>query len=134
MIRRVAMVCAVALACSWAVRVEAGPEPVKAQQLVGTWQGTLANGMGGQIRVVLHLQKGEGEGALTATMDSPDQGATAIPVAKAAVQDGKLTLDVAAVKGSYEGTIDAAKAEITGTWRQSGQEIPLVLKKDAEKK
>lgn len=96
--------------------------------LVGTWEGTLPSGMGGQIRVVVHLS--QAPDGLSATMDSPDQNATGIPVAKATFVDGKLSLDVAKVGGSYLGTLDAEKGEISGNWQQSGQTIPLVLKKN----
>lgn len=105
----------------------------KPDRIVGKWQGTLPSGMGGEIRVILKVQR-SAEGALTATMDSPDQNAADIPVAKIAVEDVKVTLDVAKVGGSYEGTLDREKDEITGTWRQSGQAIPLLLKKDAAAK
>jgi ABC-type proline/glycine betaine transport system substrate-binding protein len=128
MTRRIAIVCGVVLACSFAAGASAAPEPAKSQPVVGTWQGSLPNGMGGQIRVVLHVVQ-EAE-RLKATMDSPDQGnQTGIPVEKVAFEKEKFTLDVAVVRGSYEGTLDAAKGEISGTWRQNGQEIPLVFKK-----
>jgi hypothetical protein len=116
------------LALSLAAGVRAAPEANPAEPVVGTWQGTLTSGMGGQIRVVLHVAREAG--GLKATMDSPDQGnATGIPVEKAAFENQKLTLDVTAVRGSYEGTLDAAKGEISGTWRQNGQELPLVFKR-----
>jgi hypothetical protein len=125
---RLAIACAVVLAFSLAAGAPAGTEPARSQPVVGTWQGSLPNGMGGQIRVVLHVVQ-EAAG-LKATMDSPDQGnQTGIPVEKVAFEKEKFTLDVAVVRGSYEGTLDAAKGEISGTWRQSGQEIPLVLRK-----
>jgi hypothetical protein len=128
MTRRTAIACGVALALSFAGGASAEPDPAKSQPVVGTWQGSLPNGMGGQIRVVLHVAQ-EAAG-LKATMDSPDQGnQTGIPVEKVAFEKEKFTLDVAVVHGSYEGTLDAAKGEISGTWRQNGQEIPLVFKK-----
>ncbi len=127
--KTVALLCALALACPMAVAVAA---PAPQQPVVGTWQGTLPNGMGGQIRVVLKVRQAA-EGGLTATMDSPDQNASDIPVAKITADNGKVTLDVAAVGGSYEGTLDPAKNEIAGTWKQSGQAIPLVFKKEAAK-
>lgn len=128
MTRRTAIACGVVLAVSLAGGASAAPAPAPSQPVVGTWQGTLPNGMGGQIRVVLHVAQ-ETEG-LKATMDSPDQGGqTGIPVEKVAFEKEKLTLDVVVVRGSYEGTLDAAKGEISGTWRQNGQEIPLVFKK-----
>jgi len=126
--RTAAIACGVALAFSFAAGSSAAAEPAQAQPVVGTGQGSLPNGMGGQIRVVLHVAQ-EAAG-LKATMDSPDQGGqTGIPVEKVAFEKEKFTLDVAVVRGSYEGTLDAAKGEISGTWRQNGQEIPLVFKK-----
>ena len=56
----------------------AGIATAAAQTADGDWQGTLpANGT--QVRVVLHL-KADGRGGFTASLDSPDQGATGIPV------------------------------------------------------
>jgi opacity protein-like surface antigen len=130
--KRIAFLCALALAGSVAASASdvATPAAAKADRIVGTWQGKLPNGMGGEIRVVLKVQR-SAVGELAATMDSPDQNASDIPVAKIALEGSKLTLDVAAVKGSYEATLDAAKDEMSGTWRQLGQEIPLVLKREA---
>jgi hypothetical protein len=128
MTRRIALMCGVVLAFSFAAGAPAAPEPASTPPVVGTWQGSLPNGMGGQIRVVVHIAQ-EASG-LKATMDSPDQGGqTGIPVEKVGFEKDKLTLDVVVVHGSYEGTLDAAKGEISGTWRQNGQEIPLVFKK-----
>ena len=124
-----ALLCALALVCPMAA---SAAEPAKQQPVVGMWQGTLPNGMGGQIRVVLKVRQAA-EGALTATMDSPDQNASDIPVAKIAFENGTVTLDVAAVGGSYEGKLDPAKDEIAGTWKQNGQTMPLLFKKDAAK-
>ena len=127
-----ALLFAVALACSSSAVAGGAPDAAKEPPIVGTWHGTLPNGMGGEIRVVLHVTR-SAEGALSATMDSPDQNASAIPVAKITVEEQKVSLDVAAVRGSYAGTLDPATKEIAGTWRQSGQELPLVLKKEAAK-
>src|SRR5262249_673215 len=69
------------------------------------------------------------DGTYSSTMDSPDQGAKGIPVAKTTLTDGKLHLDVAAVTGSFEGTLSADGKEIAGTWEQGGAKFPLVLKK-----
>jgi spermidine/putrescine-binding protein len=126
--KTLALLSALALACPLAA-AGAPAAAAKQQAVVGTWQGTLANGMGGQIRVVLKVTQA-GEGGLTATMDSPDQNASDIPVAKIAFENQKMTLDVAAVGGSYEGTLDPAKNEIAGTWKQNGQTIPLLFKKE----
>ena len=134
MMKRIAILCALAFACAVTAGAADGVDKAtKPDRVVGKWQGTLANGMGGEIRVVLKIQRSP-EGALTATMDSPDQNSSDIPVAKITVENLKVSLDVSAVKGSYEGVLDGQKDEMSGTWRQSGQEIPLVLKKEAATK
>jgi opacity protein-like surface antigen len=134
MMKRIAILCALAFACAGtAGAADRVNETPKADRVVGRWHGTLPNGMGGEIRVILKVQRTP-EGAFTATMDSPDQNATDIPVAKITVADLKVSLDVSAVKGSYEGALDGQKDEISGTWRQSGQELPLVLKREAATK
>jgi hypothetical protein len=56
---------------------DAADSPAK-PDLVGEWQGTLAVG-DARLRLVVHLQESD-DGTLGATLDSPDQGATGIPV------------------------------------------------------
>src|SRR5262249_50883882 len=91
------------------------------------WAGAL-DISGQQLRIVVHLKKNS-DGSYTSTMDSPDQGAKGIPVAKTTLADGKLILNVTAVGGSYEGTLSADGKEMSGTFEQGGLKMPLVLKK-----
>ena len=93
-----------------------------ANSIVGDWQGTLKAG-GAELRLVLHITEG-GDGSLKATLDSIDQNANGIPVASVTLKDSKLNLDVEAVHGTYEGTVNADATEIKGTWTQ-GQPFPL---------
>ena len=67
-----------------------------AQDIVADWQGVLKAG-GGELRLVLHVAKGEG-GGLRATLDSVDQGANGIPVSSITLKDSKLNLVVDAVR------------------------------------
>ena len=73
-------------------------------QLAGDWQGTLSAGSV-QLRLVLHVTAAK-DGSLTATMDSVDQGAYAIPVTTVTFKDSKFSLVVDAVHGTYEGTVN----------------------------
>lgn len=95
-------------------------------QLAGDWQGTLSAG-GVALRLVLHIAAGK-DGALTATLDSVDQGAYAIPVSAIALNGTKLSLTVDAVHGTYEGTVSKDAGEIDGTWSQ-GQPLELDFKR-----
>lgn len=92
----------------------------------GTWLGTLTL-PGAELRVVVHLEAGE-DGALSATMDSPDQGARGIPVREATFRDGRLTLDIAAVGASYEGVLDG-RGRLVGEFSQGGADLPLTLER-----
>ena len=95
-----------------------------AQDLTGAWKGTLeVQGM--EIPLVFHLSK-EGA-AYTATMDSPSQGATGIPVDEATWNEGSLTLVVRAAGIKYTGALQGETLE--GTFYQAGMELPLILRK-----
>jgi len=89
-----------------------------AQDITGDWNGTLKPG-GAELRLVLHITK-NADGSLKATLDSIDQGANAIPVNVVTLKDSKLNLTVEAVRGTYEGKVNATAREIAGTWTQGG--------------
>jgi hypothetical protein len=92
---------------------------------VGSWAGSLEAG-GAEVRVVFHIEQAEGDD-LTATMDSPDQGATGIPVSRVAVAGDDLTLEVSTINGRFEGVLSPADSTIEGTWTQAGRSFPLTL-------
>jgi len=96
---------------------------VAAQDVAGDWQGTL-KGPGVELRVVVHLTRGAS--GLTGTLDSPDQAASGIALAAAALTGNTLTFSVPAVNGSYTGTL-TPQGSIDGSWSQGGQALPLAL-------
>lgn len=99
----------------------------RAQDIAGDWQGTL-NAGGAELRLVLHITKAS-DSTFKATLDSIDQpGANGIPVNSVTLKDSKLSLDVAAVHGTYEGKVAADAKTITGTWTQ-GAALPLEFKR-----
>jgi uncharacterized protein len=91
-------------------------EQKKAPQIAGDWQGTLQAG-GSQLRVVLHITKNY-DGGLSATLDSPDQGAYGLVVNSISFKDTKLTFSVASVGGQYTGDVSGDATAIKGTWTQ----------------
>jgi hypothetical protein len=93
---------------------------------VSDWQGDLAIGAG-EVRIVLHVTKSP-EGALKATMDSPDQGALGRPVDSITFDGKKLRFTPAGAIGSYEGTVKN-NATILGSWVQAQNRTPLDFKK-----
>jgi fermentation-respiration switch protein FrsA (DUF1100 family) len=92
----------------------------------GTWMGDLKAGAV-TLRIVFNIYSTNG--ALSATMDSPDQGVKGIPVSKASTDASSITLEVKMISGSYTGTLSADGTRIEGTWSQNGQNFPIVLKK-----
>jgi hypothetical protein len=96
--------------------------PSRAQDMSGDWQGTLKTGVG-ELRLVLHITKGA-DGGLKAILDSPDQGATGIPVSAISIKGNQLDLTVDAVHGTYEGKVSSDRNSITGNWSQ-GQSLAL---------
>jgi hypothetical protein len=97
--------------------------------VAGDWIGTLDAGV--KLRLAFHLKIGD-EGKLTATLDSPDQGATGIPIETATFVDGTLRLELPALHASFDGRLDEAAHKIAGTWTQGGASLPLVLMRQTE--
>ena len=94
---------------------------VTAQDLTGTWQGTLHAGQ--DLRLVLKVTKADG-GAYAATGYSIDQGGAPIPVSKITLDGGTVKMAVTAIGGTYEGKMSADGNTIVGTWNQGGP-LPL---------
>jgi hypothetical protein len=101
-----------------------------AQDVSGDWMGTLKAGPA-ELRLALHITKAT-DGTLKATLDSLDQGANGIPTQSVKLADSKLTFDVGAVNGNYEGKVNPEGSVITGTWSQ-GQSMPLEFHRGAFK-
>ena len=95
--------------------------------VVGHWNGTLDVGSV-KLRLVFKIDEDAG-GGLTGQLDSIDQGAHNIPVDSVTVKGNALRLEVNAVKGVYEGTLDVAGTKATGEWTQGAQSFPLTLEK-----
>jgi dipeptidyl aminopeptidase/acylaminoacyl peptidase len=91
--------------------------------LVGRWEGSLDTGAG-QLPIVFNITRGE-DGSLTATMDSPAQGAFGIPVTAVSLEGSAVSLEVAAVAGGYAGTLSEDGSSIAGTWSQGPASLPL---------
>lgn len=94
--------------------------------LAGDWSGAL-DVQGVQLRLVLHVTSADGK--TTATLDSLDQGAMAIPVSSVSRTGDKLAFEVAVVGGNYDGAISADGKTATGTWTQGANALPLMLKR-----
>ena len=97
-----------------------------ASALVGVWQGSLQIGSV-SLRIVFNVEFRDG--ALRATMDSPDQGAKGIPVSKVTLADSVAVFEVKAISGVFEGRLSADGSSLPGILRQGGGAFPLALQR-----
>ena len=98
--------------------------------LVGTWKGLLVAGPKIKLRlewVVEETPKGD----LRCQLFSPDQHDQPIPVNKATLSERRLSFEVGAVGGRFEGTLNEAGDILDGTWSQGPNTLPLRLKRDS---
>ncbi len=96
-------------------------------QLAGSWQGVLNTGSM-EIRLVFNIVVAE-DGSLNATLDSPDQGAMAIPLGEVSNRGDSLRIEAPIIGGFYLGKFES-ESSCEGEWHQSG----ISLKLDLEKK
>ena len=101
------------------------PSPAVAAEFVGAWEGTLEANM--PLRLVLTISNGKA--GAEAELVSVDQGNARIAVSTITQTGKKLTLQVNAVGGGYEGEINSDGTQLTGSWTQLGNSLPLTLKK-----
>jgi hypothetical protein len=97
-----------------------------ASNVEGNWLGALDVG-GFKLRLLLKISKAA-DGALTAKVDSLDQGAKDLPVNTITFQDGTLKFEMKALNASYVGTLSKDGTQLSGQFTQGGS-LPLEFKR-----
>ncbi len=97
------------------------------KNFTGYWEGSLKISAI-SLRLVLKIYKND-DGSQGAFMDSPDQGATNIPVGSVTLTDDSLKFDVPSIRGNYAGKIERDSMVSIGKWTQMNVSLPLNLKK-----
>jgi murein DD-endopeptidase len=98
--------------------------------LAGTWKGELGAGSA-KLRVLLTIRKLAG-GEFSGQLVSVDQGAT-LPMENITLKADAVRFEVKAVGGLYEGTLNAARTAVEGTWIQAGlSPQPLTFTRSTE--
>ncbi|PYT56262.1 MAG: alpha/beta hydrolase [Acidobacteria bacterium] len=87
------------------------------------WQGAM-EGNGMRLRFQLHVSHDDRK-QLVGALDSPDQGISGLPAVKVSQKESAFHFEIPVVSGVYDGTLNPAKTEITGTWTQSGVQQKL---------
>ncbi|MGA2907478.1 MAG: alpha/beta hydrolase [Terracidiphilus sp.] len=101
---------------------------LRAQSIVGQWQGTLQSPH--PLRVVLNVWR-DTTGSLQAYDVSIDQSPDHIPVTTISMTHEELDFSIAMIQGSYHGKISADGNRIDGTWTQ-GSPMPLNFERATE--
>jgi pimeloyl-ACP methyl ester carboxylesterase len=94
--------------------------------LDGDWQGSLAVPGGGSLRLALHVTR-DPHGALAATIDSLDQGATGLAAQTVRVDGRHVVIVLKAPAAEFAGDLDDAGQLLSGQWKQGGTSLALVL-------
>ncbi len=94
------------------------------QEVTGTWKGKVSV-QGTEIPLVFHIEKTEG--VLAATMDSPSQGATGLPLDTVILENNHLTLEFKQAGIKYTAALEEKK--LNGTFYQGEMELPLQMEK-----
>ena len=103
-------------------------QPAK-DQIPGSWQGVLNVGSQ-EFRLVFNLSLSEDD-SFSATLDSPDQGAMAIPLGEVSLAEDSIRIEAPVVKGFYLGKF-TSDSSLNGEWYQSGRSFTLDLGKQAK--
>jgi len=95
-----------------------------AQNITGTWQGTIKAGPQ-ELRIVIKVSTTDAD-KLAAVMYSIDQQSPAIPATTFTRNGSAVKMTIAAANATYEGRISGDGNSIEGTWTQ-GVALPLNL-------
>ena len=97
-----------------------------ASPIVGDWEGTLDPGAQPKKRILVHISAAQ-DGSLSGKIDYPDQDTSGILIT--AITYKEPTLHFESNPNVYDGTMNKDNSEITGTWKQGGAPLSLILKR-----
>jgi len=99
-----------------------------AKPVVADWEGTLDPGAQAKKRIVVHISAAQ-DGSLSGTIDYPDQEISGILITAITYQEPTLHFESGPSQSAYDGTMNKDNSEITGTWKQPGTSLNLILKR-----
>jgi pimeloyl-ACP methyl ester carboxylesterase len=103
---------------------------VRPADVTGDWLGTLEVGAL-KLRIVFHIT--HAASGFAASIDSPDQNASGLPVSKVEVSGSSLVLESEPLNAIYEAKVAADLNTMKGTWKQGMGEWPLLLTRVTDK-
>jgi uncharacterized protein len=97
------------------------------QNIVGNWEGALQI-PGSGLPIIFHISKDSAD-KYVASFDSPKQKSFNNPCSEVILKEDSVVLMIAAIKGKYAGLLSKDKNQLTGTWFQGSNSLPLNLTK-----
>jgi pimeloyl-ACP methyl ester carboxylesterase len=97
---------------------------ITSEHLVGSWLGVL-NAGAVELRLVFNISVSEGD-SLKATLDSPDQGATGVPLGEVVLRGDSVRIEGPLLAAFYIGKA-TSDSTILGEWHQAGRVFDLNL-------
>jgi uncharacterized protein (TIGR03435 family) len=102
------------------------PGGLFAQNVPGTWQGTLHPPQGKDLRIVIKISRADNE-SLKAVFYSIDQPVPPFNANAISQQGATVKISVSTIGGEYEGKLSGDGNSITGTWMQGPASMALNL-------
>ena len=96
--------------------------------IVGDWEGTLDPGAQPKKRIVVHISAAQ-DGSLSGTVDYPDQNTSGIQMTAITYKEPTLHFESSPSLTIYDGTMIKDTSSISGTLKQGGASLNLVLKR-----
>ena len=122
----VARICFILASLLTSIAFAASQEQIVQVKPDGDWKGTL-DAAGTKLDLVLHVSTKDN--ALSATLDSPDQGATGLAIDSITVTGKSLRFEMKSLGLNYEGVFNADGSLIEGQFSQQGLRLPLTFKR-----
>jgi len=111
------------------LRLKRAGAPDPATALMGYWSGALSSGGARVLASRLQFRPAPCD-QVYVTLDSPDQGASDLPITDVALVGDSLFFEMEYLDGAFRGTVSADRTTIAGTWTQGGNVLQLELAKD----
>jgi hypothetical protein len=119
------------LGLSLTVGMSVAPIPIMAadlQPIIGVWEGTLDPGAQPKKRIVVHISAAQ-DGSLSGVIDYPDQDISGTLITAITYKVPTLHFESSPSQTVYDGTMNKDNSEITGTLKQAGASLNLILKR-----
>jgi len=101
-----------------------------AQNIAGTWQGTLkANGPNGpvELRAVMKISRADNENLKGVFYPNIDERGVSVNVTSITLKGSSVKMSITQMNGTFDGTLSGDGNTISGNFKQGGPALPLNL-------